>query len=255
MEAISNSANERPIEEWDPELEAEAEARGEVYIPGAMGSKNEGLGNLDQPQPEQLNSTLSEPEPDETVFDPAPLDDMAIDPSLLALDLHGPAHKHWAALITMPVENTQKHDNLVLQAQQHRAGYVVGYAAGPIGIFKLFDFEPLMTRPVVQANVTHIYTMLEAGDKYDWQHPLVAQVDTSNLSDTCVVWMHDANPQQLDGPGPRPLIAKVHHDRWLNLLRMTWQGTHPQSGAILSPQIRFELDLELKEFKAKKPMY
>jgi hypothetical protein len=173
----------------------------------------------------------------------------AIDPNLLAID----AYNEWLALATRPVQNNQTQDVELLKINAQRLGYAVMYSAGPASLFKLFKLEFEYSRPIDQSNANEIYGMIIQGDKYDWQHPWIVQIDAAGLSPEVLEAVSSANPNSLQSCLPIPLRALVHSPDILALLTTLWTERNETTGEYLTPDEMKPLQAKLKDWKKMQP--
>jgi hypothetical protein len=174
---------------------------------------------------------------------------MDIDPRLLAID----AYNEWLALATRPVQNNQTRDEEILKINAQRLGYAVIYSAGPASIFKLFKLEFEYSRPIDRSTADEIYDMLIQGDKYDWKHPWIVQIDSASLSPEVLEAVASANPNSLQSCLPIPLRALVHSPDILALLTTLWTERHETTGEYLTPDELKPLQAKLNDWKKTQP--
>ncbi|KAG9077954.1 hypothetical protein FRC06_008618, partial [Ceratobasidium sp. 370] len=179
----------------------------------------------------------------------AEIDVTHIEPTLLALD----AHAQWRNLANQRVHNTQPADARMMEIQAQRLGYAIVYAAGPLCVFDLFDISPHIHRPVDQSTVADIFTMLANGDKYDWQNPMIVQVDPSMLSPTMLAELQQANPCSLSSPLPIALCSSSHSKTVLDHFTSLWTEIHSQSGRYLTAEELTGAQQFVSEWRARKP--
>lgn len=132
----------------------------------------------------------------------------------------------------MEVENSQQMDATLSAARTHRIGHAIGFGAGPWTLDKLYNITVYLPHPIDGDNVNTIFKLLASGEKHDWQHPIIAQITTSQFTVESLDKIQASN--SLAAQSPLPLLASTHSQELLQLLGALWTETDPSTGRYLS---------------------